>query len=359
MTPRPVRFAAVGLLGFAVQLVSLWALTSPAGWKWLPATVVSVELAVVHNYLWHARWTWRDRGGPRIPRFARFQSSTGVLSLLGNVMLMALFASAIGLPAVIANALTVTVIAVLNFLIADRWVFRRSGPRLAVLTCAACVGVPAHAGAQSAETLNAWDRYVTAVEARLDRSWTRERVRGVTAAPPTTGASIAVPSGTISDWSGSVFVPGITVDELLHRLWYPGTPPPQDDVVSSRVLARTDDSLRVSIRLVRRMIVSVTYDTEHEIRFRRVSDRLATARSVATRVQEVGGDDRGWLWRLHSYWRYEEIGGGVLVSLESLALSRSVPTVIRPVATPLIARIASESVERTLDALRRYCASTS
>ena len=86
--------------------------------------------------------------------------------------------------------------------------------------------------------------------------------------------------------------------------------------------------------------------------------RLATARSVATRIEEVGGSDHGFLWRLHSYWRYEEIDGGVLVELESLTLSRDVPSIIRPIAAPLVTRVARESVDRTLAALRRYLVQT-
>jgi len=141
---------------------------------------------------------------------------------------------------------------------------------------------------------------------------------------------------------------------LLQRLKDPGTPPPQEDVVSSRVIARGADCLRVGIRLVRHAIVTVSYDTEHEMRFRRWTPRLATARSVATRIEEVGGDDHGFLWRLHSYWRYEEVDGGVLVDLESLTLSRNVPSFVRPIAAPLVNRIARESMVRTPEALRGY-----
>ena len=55
LVPRAIRrqgaFVAVGALGFLVQLSALAALMSLAHWSWLPATLVSVELAVVHNFL--------------------------------------------------------------------------------------------------------------------------------------------------------------------------------------------------------------------------------------------------------------------------------------------------------------------
>lgn len=151
-----------------------------------------------------------------------------------------------------------------------------------------------------------------------------------------------------------MFIPGVTLDEVLYRLQNPGTPPPQEDVVSSRVLARADNCLRVNIGLARHAIVTVSYDTEHEMRFHRWTPRLATARSVATRIEEAGGTDHGLLWRLHSYWRYDAIDGGVLVELQSLTLSRDVPSLIRPIAAPLLTRIARESVSRTLEAMRRF-----
>jgi len=354
MTSRVARFIVVGAGGFLVQLIALSLLTVRARWTWLPATLVAVELAVVHNFLWHARWTWRDRPGDCLVRFARFQLANGLASIAGNAALMALFAGALGWHPIPANTVAVAVMSLVNFLAADRWVF--SGPRgrrIVALLGVACLCVPSIAAAQTAETIEAWQRYVESTEARLERARTLPR-----AAPPETiaasGESIRVPSGTISDWSGSAFIRGITLDRLLQRLQHPGTPPPQEDIVSSRVLARSDDSLRVSIRLTRHAIVTVTYDTEHEMRFRRWTPRLATARSVSTRIAEVGGGDHGFLWRLHSYWRYEEVDGGVRVDLESLTLSRDVPSIVRPIAAPLITRIARESMVRTLEAFQRF-----
>src|SRR6266850_7391971 len=65
-------FLAVGWLGFALQLTALAFLTSVAHWPWLPATIVAVELAVVHNFIWHERVTWRDRDAGGIAKFAGF-----------------------------------------------------------------------------------------------------------------------------------------------------------------------------------------------------------------------------------------------------------------------------------------------
>ncbi len=341
-------FVAVGWLGFAIQLTALAALISIAHWPWLPATIVAVELAVVHNFLWHERVTWRDRRVPGFKRFARFNVATGITSIVGNVALMAMFVGGMGLPPVAANVLAVGTMSVVNFFVADRWVFA------AALICVCAT--PAAAAPQP-ETLNAWNRYVAETEARLEAtiSSPRSAAQNVRAE----GESVGVASGTISRWRGSIFVPGARLEQVLNRLQYPGTAPPQEDVVSSRVLARGQDSLRVFIRLVRHAIVTVTYDTEHEMTFRRRTPTIATARSVATRIDEVGGGDRGFLWRLNSYWRYEQVAGGVRIDLESLTLSRDMPALLRPIASPIVSRIARESTVRTLEALGAYLQATS
>ena len=59
-------------------------------------------------------------------------------------------------------------------------------------------------------------------------------------------------------------------------------------------------------------------------------------------------DDNGFLWRLNAYWRYEAWNGGVLVECESVSLSRPVPLLLRPMAGPIVDRIARESLEGTL-----------
>jgi putative flippase GtrA len=360
---RPGRFIAVGVAGFAVQLAALWTLTTRAHWPWLPATIAAVEAAIVHNFLWHRTWTWRERfasgasvfESSTLASFARFNAATAVTSIGGNVAAMAVLAGLFHLPVLAANALAVTIMTLANYLASDRWVFGSANGARVASAYLLIAALPATAwAAPRAEVLDAWTRYVADTERRIDSG--RPGGPGAPASAEPSGTSVDVNGGTISHWRGQVMVPGITVGRLLERLQVPGTPPPQEDVVASRVLGRGPDTLHVYIRLVRRAIVTVTYDTEHEMSFRRLSPSLATARSVATRIDEVGGGDKGFLWRLHSYWRYEQRGDGVLVSLESLTLSRDVPFLLKPVAGRIVPRIASESVARTLDALKRYLA---
>ena len=216
--------------------------------------------------------------------------------------------------------------------------------RITLAICAVLVlSTPLAAVELSRETIAAWNAYVARHGDRPSRPHAAHR-----------GDMIDVPGGTIYHSSGSILIRNTTVDRVVRALMYPGTPPPQEDVLESRVMARSGNRLRVYLKLARSAIVTVVYDTEHDVTFTRHSPAMATSRSVSTRIAESDGGDRGFLWRLNSYWRYTQIGNDVRVDLESLALSRSVPGVARPVARPIIDRIARESLLRTLDSVQRF-----
>jgi putative flippase GtrA len=138
---RTARFAWVGAGGFVVQGLTLSTLAG-AGLPYPIATALAVEAAILHNFLWHERWTWADRmAGPmacsheprarrheRLARFLRFNGATALISIAGNVGLMALFVGGFELPLLPANLLAVVTLSVLNFLSADRLVFRPASP---------------------------------------------------------------------------------------------------------------------------------------------------------------------------------------------------------------------------------------
>ena len=123
---RFLRFNGVGVLGFALQLGVL-ALLLRAGVHYLAATALAVELAVLHNFAWHERWTWRDRpaeSGGRTARLWRFHAANGLISLAGNLLLMRLLVGLLDMPPVPANLLSVLLCALVNFTASDRFVFR-------------------------------------------------------------------------------------------------------------------------------------------------------------------------------------------------------------------------------------------
>jgi hypothetical protein len=215
--------------------------------------------------------------------------------------------------------------------------------RVTVVVAVILMHTPTAAAELSHETIAAWNAYIARASERPGRPGSAPQ-----------GEMIDIPGGTIYHSSGSTVIRRTTVDRVITALMYPGTPPPQEDVLESRVLARTDNSLRVYLKLARTAVVTVVYDTEHQVTFTRHSPAMATSRSVSTRIVERDGGDRGFLWRLNSYWRYTQVGSDVRVDLESLSLSRGVPRVARPVARPIVDRIARESLSRTLFSLRRF-----
>ena len=119
-----LKFNAVGAAGVAVQAVVLAVLVKILGLNYLLATALAVEAAVLHNFAWHRRWTWSDRPGRRGARLLlRFNLTAGALSIVSNVVFMRLLVGSAGLGLIAANLVTIAVCSVLNFALADRYVF--------------------------------------------------------------------------------------------------------------------------------------------------------------------------------------------------------------------------------------------
>jgi putative flippase GtrA len=123
-----IRFNAVGIIGFALQLVVLAGLLR-FGVHYLTATFVAVEAAVLQNFIWHEQWTWRGRGGAagRARRLWRFHVLNGLVSVAGNLAMMRLLVGALGVPVVTANVLAVAACSTLNFAVGGRLVWVTAG----------------------------------------------------------------------------------------------------------------------------------------------------------------------------------------------------------------------------------------
>ena len=124
-----LKFNAVGLIGIGVQLIMLTLLKTGLGMNYLVATIIAVETAVLHNFVWHERWTWveQTRGNTNgvIGRLLRFHLANGLISIGGNLLLMWVFVSHLHLHYFLANMLAIGTCSIVNFLASDRLVFRR------------------------------------------------------------------------------------------------------------------------------------------------------------------------------------------------------------------------------------------
>ncbi len=177
---------------------------------------------------------------------------------------------------------------------------------------------------------------------------------------------IRVPGGLIHHWIALSFVPGVTLQQVLtllqdydhHEAIY------KPDVLRSRLLIADGNFFKVYLRLHQKAIITAVFNAEFNVSYFPMDEGRVYSRSYSTRIAEVEnadrsderekpiGKDRGFLWRLYSYWRFQEKDGGVYVQLESVALSRSVPLLLAWVVNPYLKSIPREYLSRLLTSTR-------
>lgn len=122
---RFLRFNLVGLVGIAVQLTTLAILNRTLPHHYLLTSTLAVELTLLHNFLWHLHYTWPETPSP-LTALLRFHLSNGLISLIGNFVLMRLFIHSLHMRILIANALAITCCGLANFLLAHFWAFAQT-----------------------------------------------------------------------------------------------------------------------------------------------------------------------------------------------------------------------------------------
>jgi hypothetical protein len=173
---------------------------------------------------------------------------------------------------------------------------------------------------------------------------------------------IELPSALIHDWVGTIFIPGASLDQVLavvqdydrHQQYYA----PQ--VLKSKLIGRSGDEFRVYLRLKQTDVITVVFDTEYDVRYTSLDAMHTYSRSYSTRITElehVGEQneralppdkDHGFLWRLDSFWRFEERGGGVYVQCEAISLTRDIPLGLGALVGPFVESIPKASLGLTL-----------
>jgi hypothetical protein len=251
------------------------------------------------------------------------------------------------------------------------------------MTGTACIALLALLPAATAtelkrQTVQAFDRYIQRTEVRLDAQlrdpnrflWIsgspdlRQRVlQGEVVAQPWNGrGEVKITDGLIHDWIGAVFIPGTTLEKtqkLLHdydnhkNIYKP-------EVIDSKLISHNGNDFKIYLRLLKKKILTVVLDTDHEVHYFPLSAKRCYSRSYTTRIAEVEdagkpgereapvGNDHGFLWRLDSYWRFEEADGGVYVECEAISLTRGVPAGLGWLIDPIIRDLPKESLANTL-----------
>jgi archaetidylinositol phosphate synthase len=244
-------------------------------------------------------------------------------------------------------------------------------------------------GAQlSPATAAAFDRYIQAKETASNRTlpepeefltidtlrgqaksqaYTHLRNREILVERDQAAGSLSIPGGLIHDWIGLIFVPSISLTQAIASLqdydrdsdYY------RPQVLVSRLLNRSGDDFHVYLRLKQTHAITLVFDTEYDVVYTQLDLAHVSSRSVSTHIVEVQNpgqpnehdnpatEDRGFLWRLNSYWRFYEAGGGVYIQCNAISLTRDVPIGLGWMIRPFIENIPRESLYFTLDATRR------
>jgi len=231
---------------------------------------------------------------------------------------------------------------------------------------AVILAAPAWAVQPTAETGRAYDQYIAAVEKQLREgaflyadahAEAKAAARsGQTDVVEVRNGDGRVPDGLIHDWLGISFFPGAHIagvravmqDYASYKRIY--TP----DVVDSRTLARDGERFNVFLRLQNKQFITVTYDAEYEVSYAAPAAGRLEVMSRSTRIEQAG-NDYGFLWRMNSYWRFEEADGGVYAECRSVSLSREIPYGFGWLQGAL-ERFPRDSIVRTMDAMRRAVA---
>jgi hypothetical protein len=180
-----------------------------------------------------------------------------------------------------------------------------------------------------------------------------------------------LPGALIYHWRGAAFAPGARAadfDRIMRDFaGYPRVYSPE--VERARVLSQNGDRYQVSMRVRQRHVITVVMDTSYDVMFARRDAQHGYSISRSTRIVEIDSpgtpseqalspkEEHGFLWRLNTYWSYEERDGGLYMQIESISLTRSIPAGLGWAIGPFVESVPRESLEFTLrttrNALRR------
>ncbi len=255
----------------------------------------------------------------------------------------------------------------------------------AALACGLLLMVNATRGAMAEPApaaVSAFQSYCAAVEARLarqhrspggflapfgpDEKNAQERMRGgepIIERVTEPGFQIGLRGALLHHWRGTAFAPGAKAAQFERLLGdfnaYPRLFAPQ--VLRAGVTERTGDRIEAWMRIRQHHVISVTMDARYDVSFGELDVQHGYSISRSTRIDEIGSpgtsaehalgpdEEHGFLWRLNTYWSYEERDGGLYLQIEAVSLTRSIPMGLGWAIGPYIESIPRESLEFTLN----------
>jgi hypothetical protein len=249
----------------------------------------------------------------------------------------------------------------------------------------------AHASQPKPEAVQAWDRYVALTEARVDAQQSdinnflfpsaesaEQRAVGeaklksgeiVVQKLQTTedGKQIEAPGALIHHWMGTAFIEKGTIKQAFAVLqdYDHHTTTYAPEVQRSKLISRSGDDFTAYLRFVKKKVITVVLDTYHQAHYGSFDSTHAYSRSYTTKVTEIedpgtphereksGDEEEGFMWKMNTYWRFEERDGGLYIQCEAVTLTRDVPFGLAWIIKPFITSIPKESLASTMVATRR------
>jgi hypothetical protein len=181
------------------------------------------------------------------------------------------------------------------------------------------------------------------------------------------GKRIEVPDGMVHNWIGTVFIPGATLAQTIafEEDYDHQQPYFRPDVVRSKIIKHDGSDFVIELRFYKKKVISTVIDTTHDVHYQPVDSTHEWSRSHTTHVQEVDdagksgeklepeGKDHGYLWRMDTYWRFEEKDGGTYAECQSISLTRDIPTGLGWMLGSYVNSVPRESLTFTLVNTRR------
>ena len=171
-----------------------------------------------------------------------------------------------------------------------------------------------------------------------------------------------VTGALLHHWRGTAFASGAKAADF-ERLMRDFSAYPQHfcpQVVQASLITQNGESIQATMRVRQHHVITVVMDTTYDITFGRLDSRHGYSISRSTHIDEIdspgsssehrlnSADEHGYLWRLNTYWTYEERDGGLYLQIEAVSLTRSIPHGLAWAIGPYIESIPRESLEFTL-----------
>ena len=208
----------------------------------------------------------------------------------------------------------------------------------------------------------AFEKYAANAEGQVGKLRTSAKADGSVDLTALGGSPISVDGGMIHDWAGGVLVKGATVEKALamfqdyadyKKIFGP-------DVIESQVLGHQGDHWTTALRISRKNVFTVTFDTQYAVDYRPLEGGRWEIDARSTKISELDdgnkplADDasQGFLWRLNSYWLIEPRPEGVYLECRAISLSRDIPTGLGWIVKPMIATVPRDSLRATVEEAR-------